>query len=137
MSGLRSADMDRTVGVVDLTVVMPGDRPIAQLYIESRTAFKAVRDRDRQPALRKLLEFRNRRATVKNLDNPRTIPARSIKSYARSQLFLVDLLKAVLPQCDRVGSAAVNWIARNSPQANRYSRRTRTETCYLQIYEIF
>ena len=129
--------MDETVDVVDLTVVMPGDRPIAQLYIDSRTAFKAVRDRSRQPALRKLLEFRNRRATVKNLDHPGTIPARSIKSYAGSYLFVVDFRKAVLAQCDRVASAAVNWIARNSPQANRYSQQTRTETCYLQIYETF
>ena len=135
MSGLRSADTDATVDVVDLTAASPGYRPIAQFYINSRTAFKAVRDRDQQPARSKLLEFRNRLATVKNVDIPGTMPARSIKPYARSYLFVVDFRKVVLAQCDRVASVAVNCIARNSPQANRHSRRTRTEASYLQINE--
>ncbi|WP_242722590.1 hypothetical protein [Microcoleus vaginatus] len=30
--------MDATVDAVDLTAVMPGDRPIAQLYTDSRSA---------------------------------------------------------------------------------------------------
>ena len=135
MSGLRSADTDATVDVVDLTAASPGYRPIAQFYINSRTAFKAVRDRDQQPARSKLLEFRNRLATVKNVDIPGTMPARSIKPYARSYLFVVDFRDAVLAQCDRVASAAVNCIARNSPQANRHSRPTITQPSYLQIDE--
>jgi hypothetical protein len=32
-------------------------------------------------------------------------------------------------------AAVVNCIAPNSPQANRHSRRTRTQPSYLQIYE--
>ncbi|TAE80842.1 MAG: hypothetical protein EAZ60_25415 [Oscillatoriales cyanobacterium] len=68
------------------------------------------------------MQFPNRRATTKNLDIPGTIPARSIKAYARSYLFLVDFREAVVPECDRVGSVTVNCIARNSHQTNRYSR---------------
>ena len=137
--------MDATVDVVDLTEVMPGYRPIAQLYTDSGTAVdRAVCDRDPQPAkilkreypaLRKLLQFRNRGATVKNLDITGTIPARSIKPYARSYVLVEDFRDAVIPEYDRVASAAVNCIARNSPEANRHSRQTRTDPSYLQIYE--
>lgn len=73
--------MDATVDVVDLTALMPGFRPLAQLYTDSGTA---VADRgaghlERQPGCSKLLQFRNRGATVRNLDIPDTIAARSIK----------------------------------------------------------
>jgi len=137
MFGWGSADMDAAVNVVDLTAVMPGERPIAQFYTDYGTAFEAVGDRDGQLALRKLLQFRNRRTTVKNLDLPGKISTRSIKPYDRSYLFVVAFREAVLPECDRAASVAVNCIARNSPQANRYSRRTRTEVSYLPIYETF
>ncbi|MEG4026236.1 hypothetical protein [Microcoleus sp. S13C4] len=43
--------MDATVDVVDLTAVMPGYRPIAQSYTDSRSAIdRFMRDKDRQPA---------------------------------------------------------------------------------------
>ena len=38
MSELRSADMDATVDVVDLSALMPESRRIAQLYTDSGTA---------------------------------------------------------------------------------------------------
>lgn len=39
--------MDATVDVVDLTAVMPGYRPIAQLYTDSRSAIdRFVREKD-------------------------------------------------------------------------------------------
>ncbi|WP_293124747.1 hypothetical protein [Microcoleus sp. bin38.metabat.b11b12b14.051] len=41
-------------------------------------------EKNLQLALRKLLEFRHGRATVKNLDIPGTIPARSLQPYPRS-----------------------------------------------------
>ena len=72
--------MNATLDVVDLSGLMPGARPIAQLYTDSGTAV----DRDaghleRQPGFSKLLQFRNRGATARNLDIPGTIAARSIK----------------------------------------------------------
>ena len=97
MSELRSADMDGTVDLVDLTALMPGSNPIAQSYI------RGARHLDRQPGCSKLLQFRNRRATVKNLDIPRTIAARSIKSYARSYVFVAEIFGgAVFREDDRV-----------------------------------
>ncbi|MEG5159145.1 hypothetical protein QUB37_01655 [Microcoleus sp. AT3-A2] len=43
--------MDATVDVVDLTAVMPGYRPIAQLYTDSRSAIdRFVREKDRSIA---------------------------------------------------------------------------------------
>ena len=73
--------MDATVDVVDLTALMPGFRPLAQLYTDSGTAVGArgAGHLERQPGFSKLLQFRNRGATVKNLDIPGTIAARSIK----------------------------------------------------------
>ncbi|MEG4284695.1 hypothetical protein QUB68_16320 [Microcoleus sp. A006_D1] len=60
--------MDATVDVVDLTV-MPGYRPIARFYINSRSpAVPAAPEKHPQPGSSKLLQFRNRRANVKNLD---------------------------------------------------------------------
>ncbi|MEG4520616.1 MULTISPECIES: hypothetical protein [unclassified Microcoleus] len=45
--------MDATVDVVDLTAVMPGYRPIAQLYTDSRSAIdRFVREKDRQTAVK-------------------------------------------------------------------------------------
>ena len=96
--------MDATIDVVHWTAVMPGDRPIANFTPIYRTAVGAVGDGNREPACSKLLQFPDRRATTKNLDIPGTIPARSIKPYARSYLFVVDFREAVVPECDRVTS---------------------------------
>lgn len=73
--------MDATVDVVELAALMPGARPIAQLYTDSGTAVdhRGAGHLERQPGFSKLLQFRNRGATVKNLDIPGTISARSIK----------------------------------------------------------
>jgi hypothetical protein len=80
MSELRSADMDATVDVVYLTALMPGFRPIAQLYTDSGTAVdRGAGHLERQPGCSQLLQFRHRGATVRNLDIPDTIAARSIK----------------------------------------------------------
>lgn len=89
--------MNATVNVVNLTAVMPGDRPIAQLYTDSGTAVdRAVREKDRQSAA-KILK--------------RTSSSRRISGTRRCQNTI-----------DRVASAAVNCIARNSPQANRHPK---------------
>ena len=72
--------MKATLDVVDLTALMPGSRPIAQLYTDSGTAVdRGARHLDRPRGFRKLLQFRNRGATVKNLDISGTISVRSIK----------------------------------------------------------
>ncbi|MEG4224738.1 hypothetical protein QUA35_00210 [Microcoleus sp. N9_B2] len=43
--------MDTIINVLDLTAVMPGYRPIAQLYTDSRSAIdRFVRDKDQPPA---------------------------------------------------------------------------------------
>ncbi|MBD1884237.1 hypothetical protein [Microcoleus vaginatus] len=43
--------MDATVDVVDLTAVIPGYRPIAQLYTDSRSAIdRFVSEKDQPPA---------------------------------------------------------------------------------------
>ncbi|MEG3862877.1 hypothetical protein [Microcoleus sp. herbarium12] len=84
MSSLNSDDLDATVDVLNLTAVLPREHPIAQLHIDCPPAVGAASEKNLQPALRKLLEFRNRRATVRNLDIPGTIPVLSLKPYARS-----------------------------------------------------
>ena len=62
---------------------MPESRPIAQLYTDSGTAVaRGVGHLERQFGFSKLLQFRNRGATVNNLDILGTISARSIKPYA-------------------------------------------------------
>ncbi|MEG4203969.1 hypothetical protein QUA20_08560 [Microcoleus sp. Pol7_A1] len=96
--------MDGTVDVVDLTALMPGSNQIAQSYTNSgRAVDRGARHLDRQPGFSKLLQFRNRRATVKNLDIPGTIAARSIKSYARSYVFVAEIFGgAVFREDDRV-----------------------------------
>jgi len=72
--------MNATLDVVDLTALMPGYRPIAQLYTDSGTAVdRGAGHLERQPGCSKILQFRNRGATVRNLDIPGTIAARSIK----------------------------------------------------------
>jgi len=72
--------MNATLDVVDLTALMPGYRPIAQLYTDSGTAVdRSAGHLERQPGFNKFLQFRNRGATVKNLDISGTISARSIK----------------------------------------------------------
>ncbi len=72
--------MDATVDVVDLSALMPESRRIAQLYTDSGTAVDRGAGRlERQPGFRKILQFHNRGATVRNLDIPGTIAARSIK----------------------------------------------------------
>jgi hypothetical protein len=81
MPELRSADMNATLDVVHLTALMPESRSIGQLYTDSGTAVdRGAGHLERQPGFSKLLQFRNRGATVKNLDIPSTISARSIKS---------------------------------------------------------
>ena len=96
--------MDATVDVVDLTALMPESRPLAQLYTDSGTAVdRGARHLDRQPGCSKLLQFRNRAATVKNLDIPGTIAARSIKPYARRYVIVAENFRdAVLREYDRV-----------------------------------
>jgi len=81
MSELSSADMNATLDVVDLSALMPGSRPLGQLYTDSAgTAVDpGAGHLERQPGFSKLLLFRNRGATVKNLDILGTISARSIK----------------------------------------------------------
>jgi len=72
--------MNATLDVVDLSALMPESRPIAQLYTDSGTAVDwGAGHLERQPGFSKLLQFRNRGATVKNLDIFDTISARSIK----------------------------------------------------------
>lgn len=96
--------MEATVDVVELTALMPGSRPIAQLYSDSGTAVeRGARHQDRQLGFSKLLQFRNRRATVKNLNIPGTMAARSIKFYARSYVLVAeDFGGAVLREYDRL-----------------------------------
>ena len=61
--------MNATLDVVGLTALMPGSRPTAQLYTDSGTAVdRGAGHLERQPGFSKLLQFRNRGATVKNLD---------------------------------------------------------------------
>ena len=72
--------MNATVDVVDLTALRPESRPIAQLYTDFGTAVaRGAGHLERQPGFSKLLQFRNRGATVKNLDIPGTTAGRSIK----------------------------------------------------------
>ena len=96
--------MDATVDVVELTALMPGYRPIPKLYKDSGTAVdRGGCHQDRPPGCSKLLQFRNRRATVKNLDIPGIIAARSIKPYACSYVFVAENFRdAVLREYDRV-----------------------------------
>ena len=96
--------MNATLDVVDLSALMPQSRPIAQLYTDSGTAVDRGADYlDRQPGLTKLLQFRNRGATVKNLDILDTIAARSIKPYARRYVMVAENFRsAVLREYDRV-----------------------------------
>jgi hypothetical protein len=50
MSWLISADIDAILDVVNLTEVMPGYRPIAQLSTDFAAAVdRALREKDRQP----------------------------------------------------------------------------------------
>ena len=96
--------MDATVDVVELTALMPGARPIAQLYTDSGTAVdRGAGHLERQPGFSKLLQFRNRGATVKNLDIPGTISARSIKPQARRYVIVAENFRdAILREYDRV-----------------------------------
>jgi hypothetical protein len=96
--------MDATVDVVELTALMPGSRPIPKLYKDSGTAVdRGACHQDRPPGCSKLLQFRNRRATVKNLHIPGTIAARNIKPYARSCVFVAENFRdAVLREYDQV-----------------------------------
>jgi len=72
--------MDATVDVVELSALMPESPAIAQLYTDSGTAVdRGAGHLERQPGCSKILQFRNRGATVRNLDIPGTIAARSIK----------------------------------------------------------
>jgi hypothetical protein len=96
--------MNATVDVVDLTALMPESRPTAQLYRDSGTAVdRGAGHLERQPGFSKLWQFRNRGATVKNLDIPGTISARSIKPYARRYVIVAENFRsAVLREYDRV-----------------------------------
>jgi len=104
MSELKSADMNATLDVVDLTALMPGSRPTAQLYAGSGTAVdRGAGHVERQPGFSKLLLFRNRGATVKNLDILGTISARSIKPYARRYVIVAENFRdGVIREYDRV-----------------------------------
>ena len=96
--------MNATVDVVDLSALMAESRPIAQLYTDSGTAVdRGASHLDRQPGCSKLLQFRNRGATVRNLDIPGTIAARSIKPQARRYVIVAEIFRsAVLREYDRV-----------------------------------
>ncbi len=96
--------MNATLDVVDLTALMPGSRPTAQLYTDSGTAVdRGAGHLERQPGFSKLLQFRNRGATVKNLDIPGTISARSIKPQVRRYVIVAENFReAVLREYDRV-----------------------------------
>ncbi len=48
--------MDATVDVVDFTAVMPGYRPIAQLYTDSRSAIDRFLPEKDQPPAAKILK---------------------------------------------------------------------------------
>jgi hypothetical protein len=56
MSGLRLGEMDATVDVVDLTAVMAGERPIAQLYNDSGTAVDRAAGEKNPQLLTKILK---------------------------------------------------------------------------------
>jgi hypothetical protein len=82
---------------------MPGSRPTAQLYRDSGTAVRGAGHLERQPGFSKLLQFRHRGATVKNLDIPGTISARSIKPYARRYVIVAENFRdAVIREYSRV-----------------------------------
>ena len=101
--------MNATVDAVDLTGLMPESRPLAQLYTDSGTAVdRGAGHLERQPGFSKLLQFRNRGATVKNLDIPGTISARTIKPYARRYVIVGENFRsAVLQEYDRVKQASL------------------------------
>ncbi len=96
--------MNATLDVVDLSALMPGSRAIAQLYTDSGTAVaRGAGHLERQPGFSKLLLFRNRGTTVKNLDIPGTISARSIKPQARRYVIVAENFRdALLREYDRV-----------------------------------
>ncbi|MEG3956465.1 hypothetical protein [Microcoleus sp. herbarium2] len=96
--------MNATLDVVDLSALMPGSRPAAQFYTASGTAVdRGAGHLERQPGFSKLLLFRNRGGTVKNLDIPGTISARSIKLYARRYVIVAENFRdAVIREYDRV-----------------------------------
>ena len=96
--------MKATVDVVHLSALMPESRPISQLYTDSGTAVaRGPGHLERQPGFSKHLQFRNRGATVKNLDILGTISARSIKPYARRYVIVAENFRsAVLREYDRV-----------------------------------
>jgi hypothetical protein len=75
------------------------------------------------------LQFRNRGATVKNLDAQHKTLRPPLR-HCRGKFPIRGN-----PRIRSSKAAVVNCIARNSPQANRHSRRTRTQPSYLQIYE--
>ena len=111
MSGLRFADMDATVNVVDLTAVMPGERPIAQLYTDSGTAVdRAVREKDRQSAAKIL----KRTSFWWRISRTRCCP----NTIELHQPPLIASLEIALKRTD-------------------IQRRTRTKSSYLQIDEIW
>ncbi len=112
MSGLRFADMDATVNVVDLTAVMPGERPIAQLYTDSATAV------DRRAASHK-----NRLLAPKMLKHTSSSRRISGTRYCKNTIDLhqpplIASLEIALKRTD-------------------IKRRTRTKSSYLQIDEIW
>ncbi|MEG3898544.1 MULTISPECIES: hypothetical protein [unclassified Microcoleus] len=101
--------MEATVELVNLTAVMPGYRPIAQLYTDSRSAVdRAVREKDRQPAAKML----KRTSLSRRISGTRCCQ-NTIKLHQRPLIASVEI---VFKRTD-------------------IQRRTRTEPCYLQIYE--
>ena len=137
MSELRSADMDATVDVVDLSALMPESRRIAQLYTDSGTAVdRGQGSLQRQPGFRKILQFHNRGATVRKSRYSGHNCCAQYKTLSPPLRHCRgNFLQRGTPRIRSSKAAVVNCIAPNSPQANRHSRRTRTKPSYLQIYQ--
>ena len=103
--------MDATVNVVNLTAVMPGDRPIAQLYTDSGTAVdRAASQKNRQPAAKIL----KRTSSSRRISGTR----RCQNTIELHQPPLIASLEIALKRTD-------------------IQRRTRTKSSYLQIDEIW
>ena len=122
--------MNATLDVVDLTALMPESRPLAQLYTDSGTAVdRGAGHLERQPGFSKLLQLRNRGATVKNLDaQHKTLGP--LLPHCRGKFPIRGTPRILASK-----AAVVNCIAPNSPQAHRHSRLTRTKPSYLPIDE--
>ena len=104
--------MDATVNVVNLTAVMPGDRPIAQLYTDDPSPVdrRAAIEKNRQPAAKIL----KRTSSSRRISGTRCCP----NTIELHQPPLIASLEIALKPTD-------------------IQRRTRTKSSYLQIDEIW